>query len=251
MGSAELAITDHVDFEPGAPAYGFSTFEQRERQVREAAERWAPQGVAIRFGVELTYERASEDDIRAHLRAPRLRLHHRLGPCRRRLPVHAGERRRLGRRPVPRRDRRAVLRRGGGRRAFRPVRHARPHRLREALPRTPCDRRRTWRPPPELLEPILRALVDTGTALEINTSGLRQPPGETYPSPGTVARFRELGGERITIGTDAHRAEHFAFALADGYDFAGAAGFESLWFRRGTERAVVPLGATMPGADPS
>ena len=37
---------------------------------------------------------------------------------------------------------------------------------------------------PELYEPILRALVETGTALEINTSGLRQPAGESYPSRG-------------------------------------------------------------------
>ena len=67
-GIAEIAITDHVDFEPDAPAYGFTTFEQRERVVREAAERWADRGVAIRFGVELTYDRSWEDDIREHLR---------------------------------------------------------------------------------------------------------------------------------------------------------------------------------------
>ena len=33
-----------------------SPFDERERTVREAAERWAPQGVAIRFGVEITYD---------------------------------------------------------------------------------------------------------------------------------------------------------------------------------------------------
>ena len=53
-GIAEIAITDHVDFEPGAPAYAYATFEDRERIVREAAERWADRGVAIRFGVEIT-----------------------------------------------------------------------------------------------------------------------------------------------------------------------------------------------------
>ena len=30
-GIAEIAITDHVDFEPGAPAFGYATFEDRER----------------------------------------------------------------------------------------------------------------------------------------------------------------------------------------------------------------------------
>src|SRR5665811_219489 len=33
---------------------------------------------------------------------------------------------------------------------------------------------------PELYEPILRALVDSGTGLEVNTSGLRHPVQETY-----------------------------------------------------------------------
>ena len=38
---AEIAITDHVDFDPTAPAYAYTTFDQRERVVRDAAERWA------------------------------------------------------------------------------------------------------------------------------------------------------------------------------------------------------------------
>ena len=42
-------------------------FEERERTAREAAERWAPHGVAIRFGVEITYDRRHEADIRDHL----------------------------------------------------------------------------------------------------------------------------------------------------------------------------------------
>src|SRR6266536_6095951 len=50
-GILELAITDHLDFEPGAPAFGYSTFGDRERIIRAAAERWGPRGVTIRFGV--------------------------------------------------------------------------------------------------------------------------------------------------------------------------------------------------------
>src|SRR6187397_1536688 len=40
-GIPEIAITDHVDFEPGAPAYRYVSFADRERSVREAADRWA------------------------------------------------------------------------------------------------------------------------------------------------------------------------------------------------------------------
>ncbi len=67
-GIRELAITDHVDFDPTMPAYGFASFADRERDVREAAARWADRGLAIRFGVEVTYERRYEDEIRGWLR---------------------------------------------------------------------------------------------------------------------------------------------------------------------------------------
>jgi histidinol-phosphatase (PHP family) len=94
---------------------------------------------------------------------------------------------------------------------------------------------------PELYEPILLALVDSGTALEVNTSGLRHPVGETYPSGAIVARFHELGGRAITVGSDAHRSDHFGWGLADGYEEAVRAGFEALSFRRGEDRVTVPI----------
>src|SRR4029078_13507030 len=63
----EIAITDHVDFDPRDPAYRDTRFEGRERPVRGAAERWAKEGVTIRFGAELTYNRTWESDVREHL----------------------------------------------------------------------------------------------------------------------------------------------------------------------------------------
>ena len=239
-GIAELAITDHVDFRPGAPAYSFSTFERRERQVRDAAERWAERGLAIRFGTELTYERAHEADIREHLR--RHAYDFVIGS------VHIGAHspftaarvagwvagRSLAEVVEPYYVEVEAAARSGLFDALGHIdfvkRYLAPHVTAATLAAAP-----------ELLEPILRALVDSGTALEINTSGLRQASGETYPSTATVARFRELGGERVTIGSDAHRAEHFAFALDDGYGAATAAGFETMAFRRGAERVSVAL----------
>ncbi len=225
---------------PAHPRTAFSTFERRERQVRDAAERWVSQGLAIRFGTELTYERAYEADIHEHLR--RHAYDFVIGS------VHIGA------------DSPFTAARVAGWVAGRSlaeivepyyveVEAAARSGLFDALGHIDFVKRylaphvtaATLAAAPELLEPILRALVDSGTALEINTSGLRQASGETYPSSATVARFRELGGERVTIGSDAHRAEHFAFALADGYGAAAAAGFEAMAFRRGAERVVVPL----------
>jgi histidinol-phosphatase (PHP family) len=97
---------------------------------------------------------------------------------------------------------------------------------------------------PELYEPILSALVESGTALEVNTSGLRQEAAETYPSAAIVARFRELGGERVTIGSDAHRSEHLGWALDEGYAAARGAGFRAMTFRRGPG---APVTVELPG----
>ena len=94
---------------------------------------------------------------------------------------------------------------------------------------------------PELYEPVLAALVETGTALEVNASGLRQQARETYPSAAIVARYRELGGRHVTVGSDAHRAEWFAYGLEAAYRQAAGAGFEALAFRRGGDRQAVPL----------
>ena len=94
---------------------------------------------------------------------------------------------------------------------------------------------------PELYEPMLQALIETGAALEVNTSGLRQSPGETYPPEPIVALFRDLGGELVTAGSDAHRADAFAFGLEDGYGVITEAGFRALMFRRGGPSVAIAL----------
>jgi histidinol-phosphatase (PHP family) len=241
-GIAELAITDHVDFEPGAPAFGYTTFADRERVVRQAAERWGPQGVAIRFGVELTYDRTWERDIREHLARHAYdftigSVHDRLGspysPGRVRQWVEGRSLREIV--AVSFDEVEAAARSG----LFDTLghldvvkRYLHPHVTKDDLAAAP-----------DVYEPILRSLVESGTALEINTSGLRHPIGETYPSAAIVARFRQLGGRAVTIGSDAHRAEQFGWALADGYQSALDGGFTAISFRRGGGRVMVDMPA--------
>jgi histidinol-phosphatase (PHP family) len=239
-GIAELAITDHVDFEPGAPAFGYATFADRERVVRQAAERWAPRGVSIRFGVELTYDRAWDADIRAHL--ARHAYDFTIGSVHDRVssPYSPSNVQRW----VDGRSLREIVAP-----SFDEVEAAARSGLFDALGHLdvvkrylhPFVSKEALAGAEELYEPILRALVESGTALEINTSGLRHPVGETYPSAAIVNRFREMGGRAISIGSDAHRAGHFGWGLADGYGIASEVGFESLAFRRGAGRVTIDI----------
>ena len=59
---------------------------------------------------------------------------------------------------------------------------------------------------------MLKELIARGKALEINSKGLTPSYGINAPHPGreVLTRYRELGGELITIGSDAHVAEGVA-----------------------------------------
>jgi histidinol-phosphatase (PHP family) len=240
-GIPELAITDHVDFDPTMPAYGFVSFEDRERGVRGAAERWADRGLAIRFGVEVTYERAYEDDIRGWLqRHPHdfvIGSVHISAASPYKASNVAGF---VAGRPLPDVvapyfDEVIGAARSG---LFDTIGHM-DFVKRYLVPHVmPADLAGA----PDLYEPALHAMIETGTALEVNASGLRQLPRETYPSAAIVARYRELGGRHVTIGSDAHRTEWFAYGLAEAYRHATRAGFDALTFRRGAERIHVPMG---------
>ena len=55
----------------------------------------------------------------------------------------------------------------------------------------------------EVVDEILRILAQKGKGMEVNTSGMDVCgvflPGEEY-----LRRFRELGGQIVTVGSDAH-----------------------------------------------
>lgn len=63
----------------------------------------------------------------------------------------------------------------------------------------------------ELIDPILKFLTEHDIALEINTSALKKGCREFNPSIDTVRRYVALGGEMITIGSDAHIPDAIAF----------------------------------------
>lgn len=246
-GIAELAITDHVDFDPGAPAYAFTTFEQRERTVREAAERWAERGVTIRFGVEITWDQRWAEDIARHLATHAYDFVIGSVHIYRESPYAAPNvtgwvaGKPLAEIVAPYFEEVARAARSG---LFDALGHL-DFVKRYLVPHVPPT---ALAAAPELYEPVLRALVKSGTALEINTSGLRQGPAETYPPPAIVARYRELGGRAITIGSDAHEADSFAAGLDQGYAAAVAAGFDSLTLRGGAAPRSVPIPAGAPEA---
>lgn len=58
----------------------------------------------------------------------------------------------------------------------------------------------------EIIEQILKSVIDQGKGIELNYSGFRQKINESLPSQEILKMYKELGGINITIGSDAHRA---------------------------------------------
>ena len=58
----------------------------------------------------------------------------------------------------------------------------------------------------EIVDEILKILVQKGKGMEINTSGVDRC-GDFLPGEEFFRRFKELGGEIVTIGSDAHNTQ--------------------------------------------
>lgn len=62
----------------------------------------------------------------------------------------------------------------------------------------------------EDIDKILNRLIDNGKGIEVNSSGFAYGMHGPHPSMEILLRYKELGGELITIGSDAHKPEDVA-----------------------------------------
>lgn len=80
----------------------------------------------------------------------------------------------------------------------------------------------------EIYIDVSRVISSSNIALEINTSGLRRPVKEIYPSP----RFLKVLSQfdiPITFGSDAHLPEDAGRSIRDAYNLAKALGFKTMF----------------------
>lgn len=61
------------------------------------------------------------------------------------------------------------------------------------------------------IDTLLRLLIENGCGIELNMSGLKYALPFAHPHTDVLKRYRELGGELITVGADGHRPDHIAY----------------------------------------
>lgn len=93
----------------------------------------------------------------------------------------------------------------------------------------------------EYVEPILQEVIRQGISLEINTRGFMDWKQRQEPEDWVLARYYELGGQRITIGSDAHVPQAVGGEIPRAIDKAIEIGFTELTFYRGRKPCAIPL----------
>lgn len=78
----------------------------------------------------------------------------------------------------------------------------------------------------DIIDEILKLLIEKEKGLEVNLAGLKYGLPFAHPHPDVLKRYRELGGEIITIGADAHKPEHIAYDFAKAEEILKSCGFK-------------------------
>lgn len=72
---------------------------------------------------------------------------------------------------------------------------------------------------------IFQTIIPQGKGIEINTSGTRYGMKNALPSKDILQLYKDLGGEIITIGADAHRVEDINYHFKESLQLLDELGF--------------------------
>lgn len=78
----------------------------------------------------------------------------------------------------------------------------------------------------EPIDAILKTLIANGRGIELNMGGLVRGMKAPNPSAEIIKRYREMGGEIVTVGSDAHKACDIGCFFENAREILTNAGFE-------------------------
>ena len=88
---------------------------------------------------------------------------------------------------------------------------------------------------------ILKTCVERGLALDVNVSGLRKASRIIMPDPLILKWYAELGGRRVTLGSDAHRVAEVGLHLEKATEAIQAAGISQVVQFEQRKAQFIPL----------
>ena len=102
-----------------------------------------------------------------------------------------------------------------------------------------------WEDYQDIIDEILLFLINSGISLEVNTAGLKYGLKQPNPTLAILDRYRKLGGQSITIGSDAHVPAHLAYQFSELKQMLTECGFSHYTIYRNRQPFSVSL-SSMP-----
>jgi histidinol-phosphatase (PHP family) len=93
----------------------------------------------------------------------------------------------------------------------------------------------------EAIRQVLRNCIEHGIALDLNTAALRRTAKVLTPAPEILAWYAELGGERVTLGSDAHNPDDLGAHLPVAMQLARTAGLRYLTHFTARQATLLPI----------
>ncbi len=78
----------------------------------------------------------------------------------------------------------------------------------------------------EEIDELFSLIIPLGIGIELNTAGWRYNLDAAQPHISVLKRYRQMGGEIITCGSDCHTLASIGYRLEDGYEILRQAGFK-------------------------
>lgn len=92
-----------------------------------------------------------------------------------------------------------------------------------------------------IIDEIFRTVIAKGKAIELNGSMLKSPAPFTDPDLTLLKRYRSLGGQYLTISTDAHHGAYLDYRMNELEQMAADAGFTHLTYFERHQPMLVSL----------
>ncbi|MDY6045368.1 MAG: histidinol-phosphatase HisJ family protein [Peptoniphilus sp.] len=94
----------------------------------------------------------------------------------------------------------------------------------------------------EIVADILRAAIRKDLVVEYNTGGFYKGLDYGNPKDEILSLYRDLGGRRICLSSDAHRPEDIARGFSSAVEHLRALGFETITYFKDKKPIESPLG---------
>ena len=91
------------------------------------------------------------------------------------------------------------------------------------------------------IESILKVVIDKGKGIELNTGGLRYRLEQVHPKPSILKLYKDLGGDVITFGSDAHVADHVGYEYRSSERLLREMGFKYIYLYRNRKKYPIQI----------